>query len=280
MFLEWYGNYRNSVRLARSFSGNMGQICWMNSSFYFYFKTICYSLNTLWSAVCNDVERPWAEFGFPDPQHPAEAVTGSVVLWSEHGTECQLCCLLVCDVTEDTFLKCALLSSSPETEKSELPPRTCTNVPIAVPEAGAVFHKLQGDCIIVLSMTESAQLKTCPGLDFSKAHVMWSDDDCSFNPFRSFLKVVCSELCGFPVPQENKGTGEEPRKILGRPSITLLRWTRLSFLNVPWTLQFSPSGLTYELPRKKFFLHERFVMLSWNLLLVETKAKRDPLEWI
>lgn len=46
------------------------------------------------------------------------------------------------------------------------------NVPITVPEAGAVFHKLQGDRIIILSMTESTQLKTFPGLDFSNAHVI------------------------------------------------------------------------------------------------------------
>lgn len=72
--------------------------------------------------------------------------------------KCQLCCLPVCDVTKDTFLKCALLSSSPEVEKSELPPRICMNIPITVPEVGAMSHKLQGDCITILSMTKSTYL--------------------------------------------------------------------------------------------------------------------------
>lgn len=73
--------------------------------------------------MCNDLERPWVEFGLLISPAPAQGCDRVVRVYGyEHGVEYQLCRL---PASDDSGRISQLYGtvSSPQMEKSQLPPR-------------------------------------------------------------------------------------------------------------------------------------------------------------
>lgn len=143
MFLEWHGNHGKSMRLLPpSFSGNMGHLCWRILIFISTLKWFVIHLNKLCSSVCKHLERSWAELRLLICLAPS--LRCDKVMWIygyEYGMKYQLCCLLMCDVTRGTFLNCVASSSSPEMEKSQLPPRITMKMYWYISKSSSQFLK-------------------------------------------------------------------------------------------------------------------------------------------